>query len=240
MTEYFSDLTVKNATSGSTTKMTLGLSATGDITLITGQSKLVSQMIFSLVNDQTFTRQVLNSPRADRLIQSLVTQIYRNFKQTQIDDTNRSEPDFSGYSVFRKAAGTGDKFVRVSDNIVTWKFVDTGLVNDKAYLYGITRVYRKVFESSFVEQLEVTPSAMQSMQEIVIGNNVAIIPESRQATFYVDGPKTYKASELMDEIIKIEVTQDATEPRKWNVRLVVKNLRGDTVSLASDTFDLRI
>jgi hypothetical protein len=239
MTDFFSDFRVSDIGGESTTKLSLALNATGDIQLSVGAEKLTSQIIKAIVNDNTMTRQVLNSPKAEQLIPALITTILRNFKQSQIDEVGRSSSDFSGFSIFRKAAGTDESFIRVSDQIIDWRFIDTGLKNDVTYTYGITRVIRKVFESSFIDQLDVTPSALQSRQEIVIGKSAVAMPTSRQVTFYVDGPKKYKASELLENVVSIDVSQDETEPRKWIVNIVVENLLGEQLSLSASSFDLR-
>lgn len=215
-------------------RATLALSPTGDIQLVDGKEKLVEQLMRAIVNDQTAIRSLLNVPNAniDRTILSLFTTILREFKQKQINDTKKSDINFSGYKVYRKASGTNEDYTLVSPEPITWKFTDTYLQNGITYNYGITRVERSVFESAYVDKFSISPTRFTEKQAVVIGSSAAAIAGNQQVEIYVDYNRRFKASELLNKIESITVDQSSTDPRHYTVNIIVKDLLENNVSLA--------
>lgn len=236
---FQTDLKVLPVPSSANTKLTLSLTETGDIQVVTGNEKLVEQLTRSIVNENALGT-LLNSPVSTRQITTLVTLILRNFKQWQINDTKRSDASMNGFSIYRKASGIDDTFTKITASPVTYKFVDTTVTNEREYEYAIAKNYKNVFESAFLEKLSVLPTAFVSKKQTVIGDAVVAIPDSRQVTFYVDYNRYFKASELLDEVISIDVQQSETEPRAYVVHVLMRDLLGNKLSIAAQKFSLGI
>lgn len=214
-------------------RATIALSDTGDIQLVEGRDKLVEQIMRAVVNDQTAIRDLLNSTSSlDRTLLVLFTTILRDFKQIQIDDTKKSTSDFSGYKFYRKASGENETYTAVSPDPITWRFTDTGLTNGVVYDYGVTRIEKNIFESSFIDSFSISPTRFTGKYEVMIGDKVSAISGNEQITFYVDYNRRFKASELLDKIESITIDQDENEPRRYSVNVIVKDLLNNNVSLA--------
>jgi len=215
-------------------KATLQLSETGDLQTVEGHEKLVEQLLRAIVNDDTALTEMLNSTAVtERQLRTLFNLVLRNFKQNQIDEVKKSDPDFSGFVFYRKAAGTNEAFVKVSTDPIIHKFVDNNLDNGTEYTYGTAKVYRNVFESAFTEKMSLTPSAFLTKQTVLIGNDIVGFSQNRQCTFYVNYNRRFKASELLDKIISISAQQDDVEPRRYIVQVVVQDLKGNEASIAA-------
>lgn len=215
-------------------KATLSLSETGDLQTVEGHEKLVEQLLRAIVNDDTALTEMLNSTAVtERQLKTLFNLVLRNFKQNQIDEVKKSDPDFSGFIFYRKAAGTNDTFVKVSTDPIIHKFIDTNLDNGTEYTYGTAKVYRNVFESAFTEKMSLTPSAFLTKQTVLIGSDIVGASQNRQCEFYVNYNRRFRASELLDKIISISADQDETDPRRYVVQVVVQDLRGNEASVAT-------
>jgi len=215
-------------------KPTLHLSPTGDIQLSDGHDKLTYQLIRAIVNDQAIGKTLLNKKGVKyKYIQTLITIILRSFRQNQLDDVGRSDPDLSGFSIWRRAAGTTDQFGRISDKAVSWKYLDENVENGFSYEYGISKVFKDVYETDFLETMDITPSSFVSRQEIAIGEQTIAIPGSNQVLFYVDFNRRFKGSELLESLERISLLEDQTDPRHYIANVVVNDLRGNQVSVAT-------
>jgi len=217
-------------------KVTLVLSPTGDIQLVEGKDKLSEQLARAIVNDDTSANGLgINSANVSkRYVTTLITLILRNFRQSQIYQTEQSDERCIGFSVFR----FGDyiessSFIRASKQPVTWRFTDNNLANGRVYTYGITRNYATGFESSMIEQIYVAPSQFDVNQTPVIGKNLVAIPGNQSVTLYVDFNRTFRYSELLEAVNDILVQQDNYEPRRFVVSVSVSSLDGNNVSLSS-------
>ena len=220
-------------------KATLQLSPTGDIQVVDGAQKLASQIMRAVINDNAISQSLINTKiGSTKLINTLIVQILRNFKQTQVSDVRASDPDFSGYKIYRKASGTNDSYVQVSTDPIVWRFIDTELINGTSYDYGITRITGDIFESAFIDTYTVTPTQFSNRISTTVGGQTVCTPGDKQVIFYVDYNRKFKASELLEKIINIEVRQDPTEPRQYIVSVVVENFLGNKVSVASKRFNL--
>jgi hypothetical protein len=167
------------------------------------------------------------------VLRTLFNLTLRNFRQIQLDETKKSDPDFSGFAVYRKASGTDERLKRISNQAIVSSFTDTGLENGISYDYSITKTYRNSFESGFVENFSVAPSAFTSQQQLVIGQEVVVQPGDGTITFYVDYNRKFKASELLDKVLTINTQQSSEEPRKFIVEVRVQDLLGNPVSLST-------
>jgi hypothetical protein len=215
-------------------KATIALSPTGDIQLTTGREKLVTQMVRAIVNENVFSGNVLNSNiGSQRALQALVTNVFRNFRSRQITYVNANDPDLTGYSVWRKAAGSDEDYVRVSTRAVTWKYTDTDLENGTQYTYGLSRIYKDRFESQFVETFLATPTAFEKNQEWITGNYFSAIPGDANLTIYVDYNRQFKASEILNKLLDVMTIQDSVDPRKWIIHVQVEDYLGATVNVSS-------
>lgn len=234
------DLKITDSTNYTNTqKATLALSPTGDLLLVSGHDKLCEQILRAIANDSALGGGVLNKPTSVKNLRTLVTMILRTFRQNQIIETKKMDPDFDGFGFFRKASGTSADYTRVSGGPVVYKFVDTNLEDNVIYDYGITKMYNGVFESNFVEKLSITPTSFLDTEEIVVGNSVIALPESRQITFYVDYNRTFLASEILDTIVSISIEQDQQEPRKFTIQVLVTDYSGNQVPVSSRKIDLK-
>lgn len=215
-------------------KATLSLSATGDIQVVEGREKLAGQLTRAIVNDQTSLRSLLNSRSSNmtKNILALLTTILRSFRQTSIDETKKANVNFSGFKIYRKAAGINEAYHPVSADPITWRFIDTYLSNGTTYEYGVTRIERNVFESAFVDKFSITPTRFSGKKEVVIGDQVAAESGNQQVTIYVDYNRKFKASELLDKIESITIDQSEADPRLYSVQVIVKDLLENNLSLA--------
>jgi hypothetical protein len=221
-------------------RATLAVSPTGDLQLVTGTEKLSIQLLRAVINDQALSREMINSKSfSSRALKTLVNLVLRRFKQNQLNDVRKSDSNFSGYTVYRRAAGTTDAYVKVSTDSVVWRYVDENLENGIEYDYGFTKTFRNTFESNFTDKLTAAPSEFSSRQEVVIGGNVIALPSDEQITFYVGYNKRYKSSELLDEIVSINSQQLDAEPRTYLIDIKVKDNRGTPVDLATQRSAIR-
>jgi hypothetical protein len=219
------------------TRCTLSISPTGDLQLLTGKDKLITQMLRAIVNDDVFTGGILNARlNQNRILTTLITTVLRTFRDNQIDYVRQSNPDLTGYAIWRKAAGTNDDFVRISNKNITYTFVDSTVLNGMNYTYGVSKIYRNVFESKFVDILDVKPTGQTSSIQIITGTASTFIPGSNIVTVYVDYNKRFAASELLETIVDIYSEQDTTDPRKWTVVIKIKNFKDEQMTLSSVQF----
>jgi hypothetical protein len=217
-------------------KSTISLSPTGDLQLITGRDKLVTQMVRAIVNESVFTGDVLNSSIAsDRAMKALVVNVLRNFRSNQVNFVNASDPDLTGYSVWRKAAGSTEDYVRISSRAVTYTFIDTNLNNGTQYIYGISRIYKDVFETQFIETFTATPTAFTKNQEWITGSFFSALPGDSNLTIYVDYNRQFMASEILEEIVDTQVMQSTQDPRKWIIYAQIADYDGSLVNVSSLT-----
>jgi hypothetical protein len=215
-------------------RVTLALSPTGDLQLVDGREKLVEQILRAVVNDETELAKMINQTSVtNRSLYALFNLILRNFRQIQIDDVKRSDPEFSGFLIYRKAAGTTEQYVKVSPEPIIYKYIDTELTNGTEYAYAVTNVYKNVSESAFTERFSITPSRFSNKQLISVGSRAVVIPGDRQATFYVDYNRKFQASELLDKVINIDVQQGDAEPREFVVNVLVEDLNGNKVGITT-------
>lgn len=220
-------------------KVTLTLSPTGDIQTIDGRDKLAAQLMRAIVNDDSIGREALNSRKiTSRVLRALTTQILRDFRTRQIDMINDSDPNFSGFKIYRRAAGTNDAYVTVSPDPIIWTYTDSVVENGISYDYGISRVTQNIFESSYIDQFTVTPSNFINRRDISVGTQTVVFPENGQVTFYVNYNRKFKLTEIVDKILSIEVEQDAEEPRRFVVSVVIKDLGGQQLSIATKEFNI--
>jgi len=223
-----------NMPNANRSKATLALSPTGSVQLISGREKLVTQMVRAIVNENVFSGNVLNSNTGSaRSLQALVTNVYRKFRERQVQYVNSNDPDLTGYSIWRKAAGSDTDYVRVSTRAVTWKYVDSNLENGTQYLYGISRIYKDTFESQFVETFAATPTAFAKNQEWLTGNYYSAVPGDSNLTIFVDYNRQFKGSELLNKILDIITTQDSNDPRKWIIQAQIEDYLGSQVNVSS-------
>lgn len=216
-------------------RMTLALSPTGDIQTVDGHNKLLGQLIRAIINEQSLGKSLINQKAVKhRYIKTLINVIVRSFRQVQLDEVDQSDPDLSGFSIWRRAAGTTDQFSRISDRAQTWKYTDTGVRNGTEYEYGLSQVFKNIYETNFLETFTTTPSSFSSRQEIIIGEKVVVLPENGQVTFYLDYSRRFKGSELVDSIENIEAYSLDEDPREFVVKLTVKDLTGKYVSVSSN------
>lgn len=214
-------------------KATLSLDARGDLILVSGSDKLSEQLIRAVVNDDAIGRSVINSPVSVRNLKILFTIVIRNFRQNQFNIVNSADPNFSGFSFYRLKSDSTSAYRKVSTDFITYQFSDTGLTNGFTYRYALAKVYNGVFESDFLERLSVVPSAISSKQEIVFGNEVVAIPGDKKIDFYVVYNPKFKGSELVDDILSLDVKQGTQDPRMCHVNIVVQDARGLQVPIAA-------
>lgn len=216
------------------TKSTLALSPTGDIQVVSGREKLTTQMVRAIVNRNVFTTGVLNVQAGSiRALKALITNIFRNFRARQVRYVNASDPDLDGYSIWRKAAGSDDDYIRVSNRTVTWQFTDTNLENGTEYLYGLTKIYKGTFETQFVDTFSITPSAFSKNQEWVIGTFASAIPGDQGAAIYVTYNHSFMATEILNKILEVDALQSNVDPRRWAIQIQVEDFNGSTVTVSS-------
>jgi len=232
-TTYQSDLRV-NFPSGNQTKCKLSLSSTGDLQFVSGKEKLVTQMLHAIVSDDSFNGKFLNLKSSQaRTLNTLVVTILKTFRDVQINYIEESNPNLTGFCIWRKASGSDDSFSRVSGNGVTWKFTDSSVINGTAYTYAVSRIERNVFESKYVDIVDVTPvpSAIQSI--MVFGNYSLFIPENNAVTVYVNYNKRFMGSEVIDSIEDVSAEQDQADPRKWTVTVQIRTVKNELVTVSS-------
>jgi len=211
-------------------RMTIQLSPTGDIQLVDGHQKLMSQLLRSIANDET-SKRVLNVNVKSRNLTAYINLILRAFKQVQIDEVKKIDSSLSGYAIYRKSSSTDESYSLVSSKSVTWKFVDNNLENGIVYNYGISKIYENVFESSYIDKIQIAPSHLN--QSVVIGTHTAAISGDGLVAFYVDFNRKFKKSELLNEIISISPKMDDNEPRKYSVDIQIKDLSRNIGSIST-------
>jgi len=221
----------------SNAKGTLALSPTGDLQLVNGKNKLVTQLMRKFAASNV--KLALNDPNVPyRQIRTLVTLILKNFKQVQVDETDAVDPNFLGFTVYRKggpvnySGDSSDTFTKITKSAVTYKFVDIELLNGFTYSYAISKAYKNGLESTIIEQIDIKPSAFTTQQKVVRGTNLVGLPGDRSATLYVDTNRLYKQSELLDVIGDIIVSQDPSDPRRFIVNVSVQNVLGELISFS--------
>jgi hypothetical protein len=224
-----------------TGKLTLALTPTGDIDLVQQRSKLAEQLIRAIVNDSAVASGFeLNSATfSPKYINLFVNNILRQFRQTQIDSTNRVDTSLLGYSIVR-AGGIAPTpgFYPITSATVRSTYTDTGLTNGLSYTYGIKKVYSTFIESAIIEQITATPSQFSKNQNHVIGQYFTVFQGNGQVTLYIDYNHTFSKAELLEKIEDITINVDPQEPRKYFVNVVVKDLYGNKVSLSSNRFSI--
>jgi hypothetical protein len=214
-------------------KATLALDARGDLILVSGSEKLSEQLIRAVVTDDSIIRGAINSPVSIRNLKILFTIVIRNFRQNQFNNVNGADPSFSGFSFYRLASDSTSTYRKVSTDFITYQFSDVGLTNGVTYRYALAKVYNGVFESDFLERLSVVPQSISSKQEIVFGNEVVAMPGNGRIDFYVVYNPKYKGSELIEDLLSLDVKQDTNDPRMCRVNVVVQDARGLQVSVAA-------
>ena len=227
---YTQDVRVTNPQSGS--KVTLQLTSTGDLQLTSGQDKLTSQLIRTLINDDSPLKDLINQKVSKGKLNSIVTTILKGFKNTQLDTVNGQNPTLTGYMLHRKAAGTSGDFVQVGNSIIEWKLEDLNLTNNMKYSYALSKIYDNGSESSFIDMIEITPTKNLN-KDVIIGNGGIFVAGDAKVTVYTNYNLYYRTTEILNDIESIEVTQDKLEPRKYNVLVTVKTLAGNTVTLSA-------
>lgn len=231
-TDYQSDVMVSNP-QNSLTKATLKLSSTGDLQLNAGQNKLIPQLVRVLVNDTSPLKDLMNSKSSQGKISAIVTNILRNFKNTQLDIVNSQDSDMLGFKLYRKAAGTSDEFTEVSNSIVQWKYEDLNLSNNTTYTYGLTKYFSNTAETEFIDQIDIFPTKNSSQQAFIIGNAGIFIAGDSKVTLYTDYNLFFKREELLENVVTIEVSQDKEEPRKYVVLVTVENVLGNEITISA-------
>jgi len=242
MVEFQKDFKIDpvNQTDERFAKVTLSLSPTGDIVLVDGRSKLAEQLLRAIINDKTVSQGIsLNyAGLTPRYLNTMMTLILRNFKESQVYQTEQSDPRCLGYTVYRfDNYVTTSSFKKVSSNPITWRYADTGLTNGLTYTYAIKKDYGTV-ESAMLERIQVVPTQFQDNQNPIIGDNIVALPGNKAVTIYVNFNRYFKSSELLDSIQDIEVTQDPQEPRQFIVNITVKDLNDNQVSLSTARFNV--
>jgi len=236
--QYDLGVNFKQEITGFSPKATLTLTPTGDLQFINGKSKLVTQLMRALVNEKVGLPLNIPADTSGRQLQTLISLILRNFKRIQVEETDLINPNFIGYTIYRRggpvdfSGDTSDTFVKISKSEVTHRFSDLNLENGSVYEYGISKTFRRGAVSPQVEQINVTPSQFLTNQKIVIGTNIVGIPGNESVTLYVNTNRLYKKSELLETIEEIKTYIDETEPRRMLVDIEIRNLLDEFVSLA--------
>ncbi|MFA5132680.1 MAG: hypothetical protein WC444_05160 [Candidatus Paceibacterota bacterium] len=234
MVDYQSDLKVI-LPDGTRFRSSIALSPSGDIQLVTGREKLISQLVFAILNENTFPEGVANS-KSNALgdLKTALNVILRRFKQNQIAYVQQyADSDFLGFGIYRKEAGADTDYARISNQAVTWNFEDTDVYNEKEYLYGISKLYKGMLESKYVDVFRIAPTSNTENVTVLSGRYAAIVNGNKSVSIYVDYNKTFKASELLQNIIRIQATLVKTDPRRVLIDLVIENYLGEQVSLSS-------
>lgn len=215
-------------------RCTLQISETGDLVTCDGTEKLVSQLIRAVVNEDTITRNMINEKvNLERSLTALLTSVFRNFRSVQVEEVNTTDVNFNGFNFYRRAAGTRGTYALVSKNPVKWRFIDNNLFNDTLYEYGVTKVFRNTFETSYLDKFSIRPSSNATNQRTVMGQDVVAMSGNKNITFYVNYNRLFKASELSEEISNIYVTQSETDPRKYTVEFTVEDHLGNKNNLTA-------
>jgi hypothetical protein len=225
------EFAVTNPTSG--TKVTILLDSSGDIKLSSGKSKLVAQLVRSLINDSSPLKDLINKKVSPSVISATITAILRSFKNTQLDIVNGQDTQVLGYKLYRKASGVNEQYKSVSNSVIQWKYVDLDLINNNTYSYGLVKVYSSGAESTFVDNIDVTPTATVSKQAVIIGTSGTFIAGNRIVTLYTDYNLMFNRSELLNDIINIEVTQNKQDPRRYNALVTVADMADNTVTISA-------
>jgi hypothetical protein len=243
--EFQKDFKINQVTNaqGLREKLTLELTPTGDISLVEGKSKLAEQLMRSVVNDAIINESlVLNTTTlSPQHLTTLVTLILRNFRQSQINQTARIDPDFTGYSLWRfDNFRTNAEFQLITTKAVTTSFLDSDLQNGLTYTYGIKKSYRGITESAIIEQLDAIPSQFANNREASIGDFFILVPGDKSVSIYVNYYPYVQTTELLESIEEIKIEQDQTEPRRYIVNITVRNLEDDLIGLSTQRFNIII
>jgi len=236
--QYDLGVVFKGEGNGFTPKAALALSPTGDIQFVSGKDKLIAQLVRAIINEKVGLPLNIPIDTASRQASTLISLILRNFKRIQVEETDLINPDFIGYTIYRRggpvsfSGDTSDTFVKISKSEITHKFSDLHLENGSVYEYAIAKTYRNGAVTSQLEQINVTPSQFLSKQKLVIGSNVIGISGNEAVTLYVITNKLYKKSELLETIEEIRVFVDTLEPRGLIIEVEIRNLLDTLISLS--------
>jgi len=214
---------------------TLRLNQYGDISLVFGRDKLVTQLLRTIVNDNNAHDGIsLNSTKANRrVLSALITSSLRGFRSDQITQTTRVDPNILGYGLYVYGVGGASiKFIPVTSNPIESRFTLNNVENGKSYIFGVTYKY-EYNESSLLEKLVVTPTNYSSKQNPVIGKYFTAVPGNRSITFFVDSVSNFYKSELLEEIVDIDVYEDTVDPRRYIADVKIMSLDENTVSFSS-------
>lgn len=211
----------------------------GDIKLVSGRNKLVTQLIRSIVNDSTALKDLINATgSSERQLLTLITVILNNFMSNQNRDINEIDKSFTGYNIYRRAAGSSSNYEKVSNSVVTHYFIDTNLSNGTNYTYALKKVYNGVLESAFVDTFTITPSYYETQQDLIIGNNSFIEAGDQSATIFVVYNKRVIASEVLNNILSVVPYQDSIDPRIWHVNITVEDYEENQIGIATGSVTL--
>lgn len=207
----------------------------GDIGVVNTINKLATQLIRAIINDQTMLRDMINTTGAtERQFYNLITTILKSFRSTQVNEVNSTDNTFTGYYIYRKAAGTSDRFVKISKMPVINYFEDTNLINGTSYVYGLSKVHSDILETAYIDSYTLAPSQFITNQKFHIGNySVAYVNDSK-IEFYVDYNKRFSPGELINKIKSIIPYQDSVGPRTWHVNVVVENMDENIVGVSTE------
>lgn len=237
--KYDLGITFRTTESGGqeVSKASLSLSPSGDIQLVKGRDKLAVQIARALISEAV--QIPLNEYGVtERQLTTLVSLVLNQFKTRQVLDANKIDTSFLGFNIYRQkgpvniSLDTSDTYTKISKDPVTHKFLDTGLSNGFTYAYSISRSFRGGYEGPRLENIEVTPTQTSENRKPVIKKYVTGIPGDKSVAFYVDTNILYYESELLARVRQIIPTQDANDPRKWNIDVEIVTVRGDILSLS--------
>lgn len=215
-------------------KATIPLSPNGDIQLVDKQDKLIIQLARSIINKNTFLADsTLNAKINTNSLQTLLSTVIGKFKTNQVVYVNSYESDLSGFAIYRKAAGSNEDYVRISGRAVTYSFTDTDVFNNTTYRYGISKIYNNISESKYIDILEVTPSSRSKDQTIAVGTSSVILTGNSQNTIYVCYNRKHRATELIQDILGVDVLQDQADPRKYAVGVKVVNMKDEKLGIST-------
>lgn len=223
-----------------TSKATLALGPSGDVQLVTGKDKLLTQLIRKFITDY-FSMSAANTPIvSDRAIRSWAVSVLRAFKDNQTKYINRTAQNLIGYYLFRREYGTVDNFVRVNAHPTIWRYSDTGVLNGTSYEYKIKKVFKKNVLSDYVASVVVTPSSVSSQWEFITSNYFIVENGNEANTFYFFSPQYFYGSEILSKVIGITTEQNSEEPRKVDINITLEDYDGNNVGLATRGIALNI
>ena len=238
-TKYRHDVGVNfyaSANTGVVGKATLALSSGGDLRLASGSEKLQQQIARRIASAETIIP--LNEASVKRELKTLIALTLLNFIDTQIEDTDSLDPNLIGFNLYKLKNPSGfnrdtqSRFTKINTDPITHKFVDTDVVNNTSYTYGISRVFTGGIEFSITEKLVPSPSAFTSRQTVLISNSVSVFQKNAALDFYFNTNRIYKKSELLLSIESIDVRQSDTDPRAYIIDVSVLNLLQNKLDFA--------